>query len=258
MQHHFFRGLGRFNHAPYADPAVKTLEHYIDHLNPALTVKGEVSEVPQAALWSISMSASASEGKLSAYTDTRIGQPNFFSRWFALVRLWTPWLSPEHGRSFFSPHRDVVLCSFLRYDGSHLACLALSGIDDTMAVLKSDGKGSLVCLARNDGLEAGTARVLVSVAPDHERAVAAVMYHARKLVEAGSSTEAGQSANRTASGDDVKVKWMQNWYDGLSYCTWNSLGQRLSEDLILDALKTLKEADIKGLTLDSCAMKDMC
>ena len=135
-----------------------------------------------------------------------------------------------------------MLCSFLRCDGLHLAFLAISGIDDTMSVLKSDSRGNLVIDARNDSPDAATATILVSLGADYECAVAALMYHARGLVQADLPT-----ATEVSSEGETKPYWTQKWYDGLTYCTWNSLGQRLSEDLIFDALETLKQNDIKGL-----------
>ncbi|KAL9035877.1 MAG: hypothetical protein Q9214_006389 [Letrouitia sp. 1 TL-2023] len=47
----------------------------------------------------------------------------------------------------------------------------------------------------------------------------------------------------------VKAEWMENWYDGLTYCTWNALGQDLTEGKIFDALDTLEDNDVKVTNL---------
>jgi hypothetical protein len=67
-----------------------------------------------------------------------------------LVRLWTPWLAPRHGKSAFSLDKDAVLCSFLSPEGKHLVLLALS-IGDVVTVLRSDESARVVlhvCIRR--------------------------------------------------------------------------------------------------------------
>lgn len=53
-----------------------------------------------------------------------------------------------------------------------------------------------------------------------------------------------QEEMKTALEKDVKAEWMENWYDGLTYCTWNALGQDLHEQKIFHALDVLKEKGI--------------
>lgn len=43
---------------------------------------------------------------------------------------------------------------------------------------------------------------------------------------------------------NVKAEWLEEWYDGFTYCTWNGLGQNLTEDKIDDALESLKKENI--------------
>lgn len=52
---------------------------------------------------------------------------------------------------------------------------------------------------------------------------------------------------KTAIENDVKAEWMDNWYDGLTYCTWNALGQDLNEGKIYNALEVLKRNNIKSM-----------
>ena len=105
-----------------------------------------------------------------------------FNRFFALVRIWTPWLAPRHGEGHFNITEDAVLCSFLQHDGRHLVLLTLNGVDDILTVFKADEHGRIVVAARNDGTSRGKFRVLAATAWDFEVANAAVMYEARKVV----------------------------------------------------------------------------
>ena len=77
--------------------------------------------------------------------------------------------------------------------------------------------------------------------------MAAVMYHARKLVR-GDQYMSGEVKEeiKTALDKGIKVEWMENWYDGLTYCTWNALGQDLHEQKIFDALDILREKGIRS------------
>jgi hypothetical protein len=65
-------------------------------------------------------------------------------RWFALVRLWSPWLAPRHGKSHFELDREAILCSFLSPTGQHLVLLAVSGVGDIMSLFRSDEDGNVV------------------------------------------------------------------------------------------------------------------
>lgn len=69
-------------------------------------------------------------------------------RWFALVRLWAPWLAPRQGRTRFELDNEAVLCSFLSTEGKHLVLLAISGIDNVMTTFKSDQDGNVILRVR--------------------------------------------------------------------------------------------------------------
>lgn len=223
------------------------LVDYLKDYSPDLTVHSVPSEALDTQLWSITTSVQASEGKASGYTDVSLGTPRKFTRWFSLVRIWTPWLAPRHGQGNFSPPEDAILCSFLRWDGLHLVLLAVSGVDDILTVLKSDGQGNVIISSRNDGTEKAQARVVVAVGKTFESANAAVMYHARKLV-LGDKYVGGQEEAKAKAliEDGDKANWMEHWSDGLTYCTWNALGQNLNEQKIYNALDVLKDNGIKS------------
>ena len=220
---------------------------YLKDLSSDFAVHSVTSETPDAHVWSITAAAKAAEGKASGWTSTSLGVPRSYTRWFALVRIWSPWLAPRHGKGTFQPHEDAILCSFLRWDGLHLVLLAVSGIDDILTVFKHDGHGNVLVSSRNDSTKEGQTRIVAAVAASSESAISAVMYHARKLVRGDQYMRNEIKAElKTAIENGVKAEWMDNWYDGLTYCTWNALGQNLNENKIHNALSILKENKIKS------------
>ncbi|KAL8896533.1 MAG: hypothetical protein Q9207_007665, partial [Kuettlingeria erythrocarpa] len=233
---------------PYNPPA--GLENYLKDYSEDLAVNQVESETPHTLLWSMTSQVEAAEGKASGITDTSLGIPRSFSNWFSLVRIWSPWLGPRHGDSQFSPTEDAVLSAFLRMDGLHLVLLAISGIDEVLTVFRPDGEGNVIVHSKNDSTEKGQARVLAAVGTTFNTAMAAVMYQARKLV-AGYDTMSKTDTEEMqhALEEDVKPQYLENWYDGLTYCTWNALGQDLNEQKILDALNVLKDKGIEVTNL---------
>ena len=225
------------------------LTSYLKDFSQDLVVHSVSSESPNAQVWSITTAVKAAEGETSGWTETSLGIPRSFTRWFALVRIWSPWLAPRHGKGIFQPTEDTILCSFLRWDGLHLVLLAVSGIGDVLTVFKHDGHGNVVASSRNDSPKEGQTTIVAAVAPTFESANAAVMYHARKLVNDDQYMSNEIKAEmKVASENDVRAEWMENWYDGLTYCTWNALGQDLNEDKIYNALDILKQKSIKSMS----------
>jgi len=220
------------------------LTHYIDGLPPYLQISKEQSESPETLLWSITSPVNAASGSTSGYSSNALGRPTDFTRWFALVRLWSPWLAPRQGKTRFQPDKDAILATFEREDGSHLVILAVSGVDDVLTTLGHNGEGRVVIQSRNDSEEDGISRLVAAVGKDLNHAIAAVMYHARKVVMKYSVGAEEAEAEFKALADDFKPEWLENWYDGLSYCTWNGIGQHLSEQKLFDALESLAKNDI--------------
>ena len=193
--------------------------------------------------------------------------PNF-NRFFALVRIWSPWLAPRHGEGSFNITEDALMCSFLQNDGVHLVLLAINGIDDILTLFKSDEAGRIVVAARNDGKEEGKFRILAATAWKFETANAAVMYEARKMVRASAAAKQYVeqlpkhikaesvdsdtvliSTSEPSSESPPTPQWLESWYDSLAYCTWNSLGQALTKEKILSGLDSLVAKDIHISTL---------
>ncbi|KAK5146037.1 hypothetical protein LTR04_001128, partial [Oleoguttula sp. CCFEE 6159] len=221
------------------------LSYYIRNLGSQLTVSPEAPETPDTLLWSVTAPVKAAAGTTSGYSGHTLGTPVDYTRWFSLVRLWSPWLAPRHGKHQFRADKDAVLAAFLRHDGLHVVILAVSGVDDVLTVLNHDEKGNIRISGRNDSEEGGISRVLVAISKSFDVANAAVMYHARKLVSRYETTTGEQQQElKTLMDKNVKVEWLEDWYDGLTYCTWNGLGQSLTEDKIYDALDSLERNNI--------------
>jgi hypothetical protein len=228
------------------------LTKFIDGLPEDLKIQDEKSETPETLLWSVASPVNAASGKASGLSNQKLGKPTNFSRWFALVRLWSPWLAPRHGRAKFSPDKEAIVAAFQREDGSHLVVLAVSGIDDILTTLGHDGDGNVTIDSRNDSEQEGSATLVVAVGPSLEFAMSASMYHARKLVMKYQAASGESAAEEKALMEDYKPQWLQNWYDGLSYCTWNGIGQKLTEEKLFEALDSLKKnnVNISNLIID--------
>lgn len=142
-----------------------------------------------------------------------------FGRWFALVRLWTPWLAPRHGKESFALDKDAVMVSFLSAEGKHMVALAVSGLSNHVStVIRNGDAGNVKLHLRNDGEADAQGTVLVAVGDEFESANAAVMYHARTLTMAAKEANVELEKEVKSLADEVKAEWLENWYDGLGYC----------------------------------------
>ncbi|KAI0023720.1 glycoside hydrolase family 36 protein [Xylariomycetidae sp. FL0641] len=222
------------------------LSDVIHGLNPDLKVRSLASQAPRTRLWSVEAAVSPGEGDHSGIADTELGVPwGEYSRYFALVRHGSPWLGPRHGRNHFHLDKHAVICSFLNSQGRHLVLLGISGIDDVITLLRSSSSGSVMIRVRSDATHNSTGTVLVAIGDDFESAVSAVMYHARTLISANPLAEEQRSKEIKAMVDRIRPEWYENWYDGLGYCTWNALGQKLTEEKLLHAVESLAANDIR-------------
>lgn len=217
------------------------LGRYFDNLSSDIEVEVRKSEAPGAALWSLSGPVEGAKDGHSGVARLPFGVPSCVSRFFALVRLSVSWLGPRQGKDKLDLSDDAILCSFLRKDGVHVVLLGVS-VDDVLTVLGSGSGGAVVVKAQNDSPSPSRFQVLVSAADEFEIAMSALVYEARKLVR----------PYDTSVNDDQKAQWLSSWYDGLTYCTWNGIGQDLNEEKLISALDELKSQgiNIKGLIID--------
>lgn len=240
------------------DPAA-SLGKFLHNLNSDLDIQSRKSECPGATLWSITGAVGPASRESRVHT-LDLGLPASIVRHFSLVRIWEPWLAPRHGREKFMLTEAGVLCSFLRQDGLHLVLLAVSGVDNVLTVFRSGDKGEVVITSKNDNPREAKFHILAAVANSFEIANSAVMYEARKVVgtltnQLDLSTPEKKEVdhppgnNELAAERDPQAQWISDWYDGLTYCTWNGLGQDLTQEKILNALDTLKENGINIVNL---------
>jgi hypothetical protein len=222
----------------------KDLADCFDDFSTSFAVKPVQSEFHDVVLWCLVRDVKPA-GKASSVLNTVLGRPKAVARWFALVRLWAPWLAPRHGRAVFKIDEQAILCSFLREDGLHVVILAVSGLNNVLTLFDHDS-GHVVVTSRNDSFKEESAHVIAAVGRSFESANAACMSYARKLVS-GEAYRSGEllKEKEAAEDGDATTKWMENWSDGLTYCTWNALGQNLTEQKIYDALDTLENHNIK-------------
>lgn len=237
-------------------PAKEELGKYVDSVSYDVEAEWRKSEAPGSILWDVSGSVDGAKEDQSGEKKAAFGTPSSVARYFSLVRVWTPWLGPRHGRNKFKLTEDAVLCSFLRTDGVHLVFLGVSGVNNVLTVFESGENGEVVIKAANDNEESAKFQVLVAVADDFEVALSAIIYEARKLVAPLDEEPALEGRKPSNPGDDMvivekdpKIQWMSEWYDGLTYCTWNSLGRDLTEEKIIGALDTLRSHGIKIVNL---------
>ncbi|KAL5043245.1 hypothetical protein BDW71DRAFT_188246 [Aspergillus fruticulosus] len=211
---------------------------YFDNLSPDVQIEVRKSEAPGAALWSVSGLVEGARDGHSGIVRLPLGVPSFVSRFFALARVETSWLGPRQGKDTLDLTEDAILCSFLRTDGVHVVLLGVT-VDNILTVLDSGPAGEVVIKSQNDNPAPSQFQVLAAAAENFEIATSALIYEARKLVRPYDDT--AQKGSR--------AQWLSEWYDGLAYCTWNGLGQDLSEKKILSALDDLKTSGIRIKTL---------
>lgn len=192
-------------------PLEDDLTHYIEGLPSSLKTQKEQSETPNTLLWSITGPVNAASGKTPGYSSAKLGIPTNLSRWFAVVRLWSPWIAPRQGKDQFQPDKEGILAAFERHDGSHLVVLAVSGVDDVLTTLNHDGEGGIVVNSQNDREQEGTVRLITTAGKSLEDAVAAAMYHARKLVMKYEVALGETDAEVKALTDGFKPEWLENW-----------------------------------------------
>ncbi|KAF2971011.1 hypothetical protein GQX73_g2576 [Xylaria multiplex] len=196
------------------------LSNIIRGLNPELNVRSVASQTPRTQLWTIEAAVAPASGGVSSYADVELGTPwGGFVRYFALVR-------------------HSTAC-----EGKHLVLLGISNMNSVVTLLRSSSHGPVMAHLRNDENTSSTGMLLAAVGDNYESAIAAAIYHARALTVLNTYNTLPQKLS--AHEINFKPEWMQSWCDGLGYCTWNALGQRLTEDKLLNAIELLKENNIK-------------
>lgn len=226
----------------------RQLSYFIEGMSPDIRATRVPSETPDTQVWSLEAPAAAANGDSSAFSRHTLGLPTNFDRWFALVRLWSPWLAPRQGRRGKLAEKDALIYAFSRKDGLHVVTLAVSGVDDVLTVMQDDD-GRLALSVRSDREEPGVARAIVSVGSSFDDALAAAVYYARRIVaQVVHLPQEHQALLKHLQDEhakkDVKANWVEDWVDGFAFCTWNALGQNLTQEKISNALESLEKNNI--------------
>ncbi|KAJ1327702.1 raffinose synthase [Microdochium nivale] len=224
-----------------SDIAQNGLQDVIVGLNPTLRVKSALSQSPGTQLWEIRADVHAAEHGNSVFSTIELGhawgKPH---RWFALARLWSPWLVPRHGKGTFDLDCDALMSAFLGPQGLHLVLLGISDVNNVTALLRGSKAGSIEIRLRNDNRSASMGTIVAVVGKTFENALAAAMYHARGL-----STRMETDGRVELASSGVQPQWLESWYDGLGFCTWNALGPDLTSTRIEHALDELENNGVK-------------
>ncbi|KAI6375383.1 hypothetical protein MCOR25_002951 [Pyricularia grisea] len=226
--------------------------HYLEGINESgftASVVGQKDKIADCMVWNLSAPILPAQGPESGRASRRLGKPDC-ARWFATVRHNLNWFGPRQGTDFMQLDKEAVLVSFLRRDGLHVVLLPAGGLDNSITTLVTDHEGALVAVSRNEDESEGQARLLVSVATDFEQALSSVMAEAKRMASSKHHNGNGHQNGHSQNGGPKKylisqtTAHLNDWNDGFSYCTWNSLGQNLSHDKILGALTRLSESGI--------------
>lgn len=123
--------------------------------------------------------------------------------------------------------------------------MALS-LNDVLTVIKPDRDGSLIAVARNERSAFGNASILVAVGKTFEDVNRAIMSHANAIV----SREMEGIGNEVKSMiKNIPPDSLENWYDSFPYCTWNGLGQKLTDERLYHALESMSKVGINFSTM---------
>lgn len=130
--------------------------------------------------------------------------------------------------------------SFLRRDGLHFVLLAVS-LDDNLTVIKPGGDGTLIAVSRNEAPTPGMAYIIAATGRTFERANEAAIYHAKSIV---AEKTKDTRLELESLANTISPEYLEWWYDSFAYCTWNGLGQNLTDEKIYDALDIMFNAGI--------------
>ncbi|KAI5803810.1 glycoside hydrolase superfamily [Geopyxis carbonaria] len=209
----------------------------------SVIVKTEASQVTGVDTFSLLSSAPVLRNQWSSVV---VGQPLLLQKFYSLVKLSSPWMGPRQGGSTFVIDKDALLLGYLRSDGRHVVVLSVSGINCTSYI--RSGNGRVLLKSRNDTDETQAHRAIVATGLDWQRTVDAAFYAARDISTRKESSPRAAVLHRTRLAEATPA-WHETWYDGLGFCTWNSLGRELTEDRILNALQDLENSGVYITTL---------
>lgn len=231
------------------DPFSSDLSTYVHDLSSELSVTFQRNGPSDTNIWELSLAVLGADGDTSRFHDVMLGLPRDFSQWFALVRCPIPWLAPRHGKGRFSPTEDVILCSFLRRDGIHMLLLSVT-VGNVLTCIKSAEGGGVIISSRNDSPDTSRSYVIAAAGRTFEAANSVAMKYASEILQKNTDTITVEDLTRNDAVALQELKHgVEEMCNGLTYCTWNSLGQELDEGMVSDAVRELSENGIQVANL---------
>lgn len=221
-----------------------SFDHLFSDSDSDLKVRPMDSEVHGVDIFELSATVPASK---DGWVRTTVGSPLSLEHFYALVKIRRPWMGPRQGAEQFEiDTADALMMGYLRSDGRHVVVLAISGLVDTTTYIKSGGDGQVFLNSRNDSDEPQTCQALVATGLDWKMTSETTFKAARNLLQRFGVTE-------DDSPEDMEPLWRETWYDGLGYCTWNSLGRELTHGRVIEALQDLHD---KGVFISTVIIDD--
>lgn len=195
-------------------------------------------ETEDSRVWQIK-SAQTMEKRPPELSSIVLGRVRSQVRSSSVIRLEPYWFGVSMSERFFHLSEDAILSNFLNADGQVISVLAFNRNDKVYTVLQSGSAGELVVAARNDGHDEESFSILVAVGRSERATVKALMDEARKYVNARSTLDAISrlSHSLVSSPND-------EFCDGLTFCTWNALGQKLTTQAVEAAVQQISNHDI--------------
>ncbi|PQE06216.1 raffinose synthase Sip1 protein [Rutstroemia sp. NJR-2017a BBW] len=225
------------------------LENYIDGISSDCRIETHVPDSSTASLWTISIPIPASSSREPFLKQFVVGLPTNFTRYFALVRQSSFWLCPRHGFSKLDLNEEAILLSFLRNDGYHFVVLAVS-TDGVVMTVKSDDAGNIIALGRNDETTPKDGRLVCAIGNTIEEGIGMVMARTKELIsQRGGTKPCANKGYPLKGGNKAESLTHDDFHNGLTYCTWNSLGPELTHSSFMAALHDLDASDIYPSTI---------
>ncbi|KAF8416797.1 glycoside hydrolase superfamily [Terfezia claveryi] len=205
------RLIFRSSHQYALQPRQDDLSTLFQNPSNSITASSSFSQVSGVRIWDLNAPIGPSTSE-----SVSLGTPIDMERYYALVKLSSPWMGPRQGGNIMSLDKDGLVVGFMRSDGAG---------------------GTVILRTRNNGAGSRMHRAIVAVGSGWQETLDAAFYRARELVSG--------SSNVASADNDLQAQWRREWYDGLAYCTWNGLGREITEDKILGALQDLADNGIK-------------
>uniref|UniRef100_A0A060T979 ARAD1D09526p n=1 Tax=Blastobotrys adeninivorans TaxID=409370 RepID=A0A060T979_BLAAD len=159
----------------------------------------------------------------------RLGIPKQFDRYLCIYRAMPSWFKSDVGIGVPTIEQNGQLLVYERLDGQCISILTESGGEDCCTTyLGSEGGRQLLLHVQNDS---------PSTQSQGFRAVIGIGSSCQEAIDAAFNSVPKNRGHKA------------NWSDGIFYCTWNSLGDQLSHEKIVNAISDLDSMGVRISTI---------